>query len=172
MILTFVPPSEVSAKLWVPGGLPVSDMHITLLHFESAESFDVGSRIIEVATRYAQEASRFNAKVTSLSRFENVRKMQNEMGEIVDATEPTDVVLASLDTLGIAAEREKLRSLCDELGAPYSTTFSQFLPHMSIKYVPHGSPLDKHISFPITFTIDNVQVWPKEGERLTFHFQK
>jgi hypothetical protein len=172
MIITFVPPFDTRRKLEVEGGLPVDDMHITLFHFEDEgyeHDYDMGIRILEVLTKYAASTATFGASIPTLDRFSNVRKMQNVNGDIVDALHPTDVIIGKIDSLHLNSEREKIKVLLDEIGAPYSQTFKDFVPHISLKYVPHGEMIAP-IDLPQHFLISSVEFWPKEGERLVFHF--
>lgn len=173
MMIAIFPPADVRYKLWVAGGLEPEDMHITLFHFPTEEiSYEMHIKIMEVVTKFTASTESFGASVSHLSRFENVRKMQNSEGEIVDATEPTDVIMGAIDSIHLSAQRARLAEMLDEIGAPYSKTFKEFKPHLSIKYVPHGTSLGKDLNLPLHFTVDNIQIWGEtENDRYVFHLQ-
>lgn len=175
MIIAIKPTQDVIDSIAVEGGLKPDTLHITVVHMES-EDFEQGIRVMEILSELKRKVNRFFVTLPATSRFNNVRKMTDEEGNLKDATEPTDVITYKVHSTELSSARSIILDMLDEAGIEYSKTFAEYIPHISIAYVPSGTNLtsndyytpDAPLKFPLVFEVENIELWMKDGRKYTF----
>lgn len=161
MIITVSPPKELAEKLKVEGGLKPETLHFTLFFLGETEdvSQEKYTEYVKLLQETADETKPFTIRITDSSRFEKVRMTTDEDGNTVPATQPTDVVYLSGDSPELIKLREKLANALDNNDLYFSKVHKTFVPHMSLKYVPHDAELYLDYEFPIEFECSSIELW-------------
>ena len=161
MIVSVVPPLELANLLSVPGGLKPETMHFTLAYVGKTEdvSLEDHAKIVKACLLATEAQPSFEIRLEELGRFENVRSMTDADGNVQPATEPTDVIFIGGVSQDLHTYRNYLTSVFDMEGVSYSKVFTEFKPHMSLIYVPHGSQIDYGYSLPTSFMVSGIELW-------------
>ena len=166
MIIAMQPSESFRKKFAVEGGLKEDTLHMTLFFLGKSEdvTFDQLTKAMEVLLNTVERFGPIKCTATQVDRFENVRKMTDAEGNMVDAVEPTDVVLLKIESDELKRLRQYMADALDRIGCEYSKIHKEFKPHISLKYVPHGSEVDLGYELPAEFEITHLEFWGETGK--------
>lgn len=138
--------AEVAEHVAIEGGLPASEMHVTLVFLGKADAYmptDL-DRLRTVVAEWARATPPLPARFSGTGRF---------------AGDEGDAVYLSVDAVGLAAVREGLvRYLRDALFAVPSA--HGFDPHATLAYLPTSAPNPSlPYTLPLAFSLDRAAVW-------------
>lgn len=161
MIIAVSPPESIARSLFVSGGLKPETLHFTLFFLGETEdvSQEKYTEYVKLLQEFAENTKPFKISITGTGRFSNVRMTTDADGNTVKATEPTDVIYLSGESSELMELRESLANALDNNDLYFSKIHKTFVPHMSLKYVPHGDKLDLDYEFPIEFDCTQIELW-------------
>lgn len=170
MIITISPPANIAKLLAVPDGLSAESMHITLFFISDEDStqFKIIIDSIQSMISLAQKTEPFECTITGYDRFNNVPAVDSQGNRTEE--KDMDVIFAKVESTDLYAFRAKLKTILDENKVPYSQRHPEFKAHMSIKYVPSGTDLDKQADLPLYFTASEVELWQGKDESFKIGF--
>lgn len=144
VMVAFFVPREVAQQIAVPGGEKPEEHHITLAYLGKKDDYtpaQLRSLRKEVANFAADEQIPHPATLTGVKRFPT------------NAEEGTYPVYAAVDAPKLEQWRERLMKRLEAAGFAPSRQFADYVPHITLAYVPDGEPLPAddvpHASFPL-----------------------
>lgn len=131
-MVALYPPPEVAAELAVPGGLPPTDLHLTLAFLGDASRIDAAMRvkIQAVLAELAKEQHPILGPINGQGRF--FANSENDDKECV---------FAIFDAPELPAFQQKIMDALYKLGAGIPAIHG-FMPHMTLSYVEPGTPVE------------------------------
>lgn len=160
MIVAVSPEFPIRKKISVPNGMTPETLHITLLHInvENITSIDQYYAMNRFIDDVAGMTSVMEGTLVKLDRFENVRRVWSERGSFTPK-EPTDAIIYKVESEPLVNLRAGLVDSFKTLSFPYSDTFTDFIPHITVKYVPAGEMVETDLELPFTFPIKHLEIW-------------
>lgn len=136
-------------SLAVPGGVPVEELHLTLLYLGAPELYDIDliTAAVKIFSATYCWGMCLSAKVGGFGRF------------IGDGNE--DVFVALVDCEALAWYRQRLIECLEEVGiwAGNGTDGHGYIPHITLAYIDKSSPTPSAPVDAVTeFSIDSVAV--------------
>lgn len=142
-VLVAIPvPSELAGKLYLPGGLPTHEMHVSLAYIKGFDDFKTLVQIVALYT--SQNPLLPIMKIGGMGRFFH---------------EDEDVIYASIDSPGLSSFREGLLTHLDRYNVPYSNEHG-FVPHITIAYIDKNLPTPRlSEDVAATWLVSSIEVW-------------
>ncbi|GAB2467692.1 hypothetical protein GCM10027187_39840 [Streptosporangium sandarakinum] len=131
-------PTDVAQDLAVDGGLPPSELHVTLAYLGEGVEEDA---LADAAVVVEQVAAEYGALLGRLGGI----------GAFPDDEQEGTPIWVPVDVPGLVELRQRLLAALDEAGIWYSTTHG-FTPHVTLAYLEPGEPLPDPVSLtPVGF---------------------
>jgi 2'-5' RNA ligase len=120
-MLAVMIPAPIAARLALPGGEPVAELHITLFYFGEAAELDAYTRdrIVRGAQAVSPIFGSFDVELCGTGVFEE------------NAERP---LYAAVNSPTLIDYRRVLAALYDKVGVPYSKDY-EYHPHCTLKYL-------------------------------------
>jgi 2'-5' RNA ligase len=152
-MVAFFLPASMSQQLAIPGGMPVQDMHITLAYLGPDATQVDKPRLLACMQQWAQTCSPLYVDIDYLTRF--------------DGDEETYPVVVRSYTQALMDLRVDLVAALDAAGLVVDMTYPEYKPHVTLCYLPQGTPMPV---LPISGVHGQLtQVWVAYGdERYAF----
>lgn len=144
MIAWPVPP-ELAADLALPGGEAPEDLHVTLAYLGKELDHETISRAI-LAMHEARSAP-LEGVIGGLGRF-----------SASSTSEGMDVLVALVDVPGLGLLRARLVEALTAADVPVSVAHD-FTPHVTLAYLPSGSPLPVQQVAPRPARIEHLTIY-------------
>lgn len=133
------------AQIDVPGEkISTSEMHITLLHFQSEWPISELSKSIEATY---DVVSKFHPFLISIGKMTSFSK--NPEGNVP--------IIGKVDSEELMKLREKLADSFDKEDIDFSKTFKDYKPHVTLAYA-EDKPDDKKFH-PVEFVVSEIVLW-------------
>jgi 2'-5' RNA ligase len=145
VIVALAIPPEAGQELALDGGVPVSELHITLACLGDKETIppQALARLRGVVSDFARQYAALTGKVSGVGRF---------------SAEPVDPVYLSFDCPELPGFQQALVTALEDAGMPVKKDHG-FTPHITTIYIPPDAPMpvDRVTGKEIRF--DKVDVW-------------
>lgn len=151
-MIALYPPAEVAAALAVAGGLPPSDMHVTMAYTGPAADVDVD--VLASAARQVAARPPIEATISGHARF--------------TGDDDGDVIVALVDSPAIERLRRDLVDALTERGITLPGGHG-FTAHQTITYLDPGRPSPVERIDPIPVVYDTISV-AAGGQRIDVPF--
>lgn len=132
VMLAFWMPEGVAKSLAVEGGLPPSEMHLTLGYFGKLGTDitqDEVNTLAKCAALVAKDAAPMKGTVSGVGRF-----------AASSTSDGKDVVYASMDVPGLSRFRHKLVDEVQKCSGVLKSEIHDFTPHVTMAYVDADAP--------------------------------
>lgn len=142
MIAAVIPP-DAGEQVAVPGGLPLDDLHLTLVYLGDAADRDDADRqaVTDAVTRAAAAFSPLAGTLSGIGRF-----------TADDDGNPGDPLYAAADIPGLGRLRLAVADACAAAGVPPASNHD-FTPHVTLAYIDPDDdlPVQRLDPVPVEF---------------------
>jgi len=152
MVAAVIPP-DVGGRVAVPGGLPLDDLHLTLVYLGDVADRAAGDRqaVADAVTAAAAAFGPLTGTLSGLGRF-------TAPGD----DNPGDPVYAAADVPGLGRLRLAIADACAAAGVPPASNHD-FTPHVTLAYIDPGDDLPVQRLDPVPVEFDGLVLsWGEE----------
>lgn len=148
-------PSYVGEQVAVNGGVSVPYLHITLSYLGPLTSLSLGQQRLLIGTvgQVCMDQDGLSGNLVGTGRF-------------VSGGEE-DAYWVGVDIPGLGEFQTKLANALKDAGLPVVEDYEEYTPHVTVAYLPAGSPTPPITFAPIHVNLDDVGVYIG-GQRITF----
>lgn len=140
-------PSDIAQRLALPGGEPISELHLTLCYLGDMEEIaENAERLKQFVAEFAATHYLQPARIGGIGRFNRI------------SDEGTQAVYATVDSPNLPQFRQELVS-----GAEWSADVEPsraygFVPHVTMAYVPTDAPMPLQNIEPLEFSFKQISL--------------
>lgn len=152
MIALFLP-AKIAKKMAVKGGLPASEMHVTIGYFGKELTPGQKQKMVEIVREFSKKLGSIKATLGGIGRF-----------SASSTSEGKDVAYLSVDSPDITNLRPKLLAKLNAAGIKVNQAHG-YSPHVTLAYIDMKAKSPLHRVEPISVEFDTITV--SVGERRT-----